>query len=320
MFDIIGLGELLIDFVPTGLTEQGNIIFEANPGGAPCNVLAMANQLGKKTAFIGKVGKDMFGIQLRETLKKVGIEDKGLVNDTEVNTTLAFVKNEENGERSFSFYRNPGADMNLTKEEIDLDLLSSCKLFHFGTLSMTHERVREATKYAIDTAKKNKSLISFDPNLREPLWEDLNSAKEQMLYGCSMCDILKIEEKELEFLTGKSSIEEGVEALRTNSDIKIIFVTAGSEGSFAFYKEQMLYQPAFLNEKTIDTTGAGDTFYGACLAQLLNFDIEKLTKEQLQEILIFANAAASILTTRKGAICSMPNVEEVQELIQKNKK
>ncbi|WP_331463335.1 carbohydrate kinase family protein [Anaerosacchariphilus polymeriproducens] len=315
MFDIIALGELLIDFVPTGLTEQGHIIFEANPGGAPCNVLAMANQLGKKTAFIGKVGKDMFGVQLRETLKKVGIEDKGLIDDSEVNTTLAFVKNEENGERSFSFYRNPGADMNLKKNEIDLDLLSSCKVFHFGTLSMTHEQVREATKHAIDTAKQNKSLISFDPNLREPLWDDLNSAKEQMLYGCSMCDILKIEEKELEFLTGKTSIQEGIDILKSNSDIKIIFVTAGSEGSYVFYKDQMLYQPAFLNDKTIDTTGAGDTFYGACLAQILNFDIEEISNEHLQEILTFSNAAASILTTRKGAICSMPKVEEVLELI-----
>lgn len=318
MYDIVGMGEVLIDFVPSGISEQGNVVFEASPGGAPCNVLAMATKLGKKTAFIGKVGKDMFGIQLRDILKEVGIEDKGLVDDSIVNTTLAFVKNEENGERSFSFYRNPGADMNLKKDEVNIELLKECKIFHFGTLSMTHPKVREATQYAVTVAKENKSLISFDPNLREPLWNDLNFAKEQMKYGCTKCDVLKIEEQELEFLTGKSSITEGVEVLKREYSIKIIFVTSGSKGSYVFYKDHVLHQPAFLNEYTVDTTGAGDTFYGVCLSKILDFGIEELSMELLQNILIRANAAASILTTRKGAICSMPTKQEIELLIESN--
>lgn len=316
MYDIVGLGELLMDFVPNGRTEQGNVVFEANPGGAPCNVLAMATKLGKKTAFIGKVGKDMFGIQLRDTLKKVEIEDKGLIDDSVVNTTLAFVKNEENGDRNFSFYRNPGADMSLKKEEVNIELIKECKIFHFGTLSMTHQEVREATQYAIEVAKENNSFISFDPNLREPLWNDLNQAKEQMKYGCTKCDILKIEEKELEFLTGKTSIREGVEVLKSEYSIKIVFVTSGSEGSYVFYRDLVLYQPAFLNEHTVDTTGAGDTFYGVCLSKILDFGIEELSQEQLQNILIKANAAASILTTRKGAICSMPTEQEIETMLE----
>lgn len=316
MYDIIGLGELLIDFVQSGKSEQGNMIFEANPGGAPCNVLSMAANLGKQTAFIGKVGNDMFGRQLREILRNVGIEDMGLIDDDQTNTTLAFVKNEENGERSFSFYRKPGADMNLKKSEVNEELIRNSKVFHFGTLSMTHEQVREATKYAIAIAKENQCLVSFDPNLRKPLWDDLLKAKEQMLYGCSVCDVLKIEQEELEFLTGEKSIQEGIKVLRSKYPIKVIFVTSGKDGSCVFYKEYAISQPAFINEHTIDTTGAGDTFYGVCLSKILDYGIEELSKDQLKEILIQANAAASILTSRKGAICSMPTLHEIRNFIE----
>ena len=179
-YDVIALGELLIDFTDNGLSSQGNPLLEANPGGAPCNVLSMLAKLSKKTAFIGKVGKDMFGKQLRETIKDVGIDDTYLLDDEEVHTTLAFVKTYENGDRDFSFYRNPGADMMLKEEEVPLDALRDCRVFHFGTLSMTHEDVRKATKKAVETAKEAGALISFDPNLRPPLWDDLEEAKKQI--------------------------------------------------------------------------------------------------------------------------------------------
>ena len=194
-YDVVALGELLIDFTIDGKSSQGNNTYEANPGGAPCNVLAMLNRMNKKTAFIGKVGKDAFGQISKSTIDK--IDSKGLVFDEKVNTTLAFVNIDENGERSFSFYRNPGADMMLTEEEVDLEIVRNSKIFHFGTLSMTHEKVRQATKKAVQEAKKENILISFDPNLRELLWEDLSLAKEQIDYGCSVCDILKIEVEDL---------------------------------------------------------------------------------------------------------------------------
>ena len=196
-YDVVALGELLIDFTIDGKSSQGNNTYEANPGGAPCNVLAMLNRMNKKTAFIGKVGKDAFGQISKSTIDKIGIDSKGLVFDEKVNTTLAFVNIDENGERSFSFYRNPGADMMLTEEEVDLEIVRNSKIFHFGTLSMTHEKVRQATKKAVQEAKKENILISFDPNLRELLWEDLSLAKEQIDYGCSVCDILKIEVEDL---------------------------------------------------------------------------------------------------------------------------
>ena len=198
-YDVVALGELLIDFTIDGKSSQGNNTYEANPGGAPCNVLAMLNRMNKKTAFIGKVGKDAFGQILKSTIDQIGIDSKGLVFDEKVNTTLAFVNIDENGERSFSFYRNPGADMMLTEEEVDFEIVRNSKIFHFGTLSMTHEKVRQATKKAVEEAKKENILISFDPNLRELLWEDLSLAKEQIDYGCSVCDILKIEDEELKF-------------------------------------------------------------------------------------------------------------------------
>ena len=180
MYDVIALGELLVDFTNNGTSDQGNMLFEANPGGAPCNVLAMLAKLGKKTAFIGKVGNDMFGAMLKETIERVGISSKELKVDKNVNTTLAFVHTFPDGDRAFSFYRNPGADMMLTEDEVDDTFVQSTKIFHFGTLSMTHENVRNATKKAVKAAKKNGSLISFDPNLREPLWESLEEAKKQI--------------------------------------------------------------------------------------------------------------------------------------------
>ncbi len=314
-YDVVALGELLIDFTIDGKSSQGNNTYEANPGGAPCNVLAMLNRMNKKTAFIGKVGKDAFGQILKSTIDQIGIDSKGLVFDEKVNTTLAFVNIDENGERSFSFYRNPGADMMLTEEEVDFEIVRNSKIFHFGTLSMTHEKVRQATKKAVEEAKKENILISFDPNLRELLWEDLSLAKEQIDYGCSVCDILKIEDEELKFLTDCYEIEKAVEILKSKYDIKLILVTEGSKGSTAYYKDLVIKQDAYLQKSTIDTTGAGDTYCGSCLGYLIDNNIDELNELKIKEMISFASAAASIVTTRKGAICSMPHPTEVEDLM-----
>lgn len=314
-FDVVALGELLIDFTENGISAQGNPILEANPGGAPCNVLAMLNKLGKKTAFIGKVGNDTFGRQLAEEVQQSGTDTTNLILDDTVHTTLAFVHTFPDGEREFSFYRNPGADMMLKKEEVMADIIKEAKIFHFGTLSSTHEGVRAATRYAIDIAKESGALISFDPNLREPLWDSLEDARKEIEYGLSKCDILKISDNELEFMTGTKDYSKGVEILREQYDIKIIFVTLGKDGSLACYKDLTSEQPTFSEIKAIEKTGAGDTFEGCALNYLLEHDFDSLKEENLSELLLFANAGASLITTRKGALKVMPDKTEIENLI-----
>ena len=314
-FDVVALGELLIDFTENGVSEQGNPVLEANPGGAPCNVLAMLNKLGKKTAFIGKVGNDTFGHMLKRTVEESGTDVTNLVMDNDVHTTLAFVHTYPDGEREFSFYRNPGADMMLTKDEIMEDIIKAGKIFHFGTLSSTHEGVRAATRYALDVAKENGLLISFDPNLREPLWASLENTKREIEYGLSKCDILKISDNELEFMTGTDDYSEGVKILREKYDIPMIFVTLGEDGSRAYYKDIMVEAPRFAEVKTIEKTGAGDTFGGCALGYILEHGIENLTEENLRELIIFANAGASLITTKKGALKVMPEKSEIEALI-----
>lgn len=315
-YDVIALGELLIDFTMNGQSEQGNNMFEACPGGAPCNVLALLNKMGKKTAFIGKVGKDQFGTLLRDTITEAGIDASNLMVDENVNTTLAFVHTFPDGDREFSFYRNPGADMMLTADEVNPDVIKDTKIFHFGTLSMTHEGVREATKKAVETAKANGCLVSFDPNLRPPLWSSLDLAKEQMEYGFGKCDILKISDNEIQFVSGKEDYDEGIAYLQETYNIPLILLTMGKDGSRAYYKGMRVERPGF-SVKAIETTGAGDTFCGSSLNYLVDHDFENLTEEQLGEMLTFANAAAALVTTKKGAIKAMPVKEEVLELIQK---
>ena len=315
-YDVIALGELLIDFTMNGQSEQGNNMFEACPGGAPCNVLALLNKMGKKTAFIGKVGKDQFGTLLRDTITEAGIDASNLMVDENVNTTLAFVHTFPDGDREFSFYRNPGADMMLTADEVNPEVVKDTKVFHFGTLSMTHEGVREATKKAVETAKANGCLVSFDPNLRPPLWSSLDLAKEQMEYGFGKCDILKISDNEIQFVSGKEDYDEGIAYLQETYNIPLILLTMGKDGSRAYYKGMRLERPGF-SVKAIETTGAGDTFCGSSLNYLVDHDFENLTEEQLGEMLTFANAAAALVTTKKGAIKAMPVKEEVLELIQK---
>lgn len=318
-FDVVTLGELLIDFTDNGMSAQGNTMFEANPGGAPCNVLAMLNRFGHPTAFIGKVGKDIFGLKLKAVLEEVGIDTSNLIVDEDARTTLAFVQTFEDGDRDFSFYRNPGADMLLTADEVNEELVRSARAFHFGTLSMTHEGVREATKKAIRLAKEAGAVISFDPNLRPPLWKSLEDAKEQVAYGLGQCDVLKISDNEIQWFTGEEDYDKGIEKLRSEYDIPLILLSMGKDGSRAYYKDLRVERAPFLQKETIETTGAGDTFGGCCLHYVLEYGLDGLDEEKLGEMLTFANAAASIITTRKGALRVMPQVEDVKRFIEARK-
>ena len=314
-FDVTALGELLIDFTESGTSTQGNPVLEANPGGAPCNVLAMLEKLGKKAAFIGKVGNDMFGTQLKNAVEEVNIDTRNLVIDKEVHTTLAFVHTYPDGDRDFSFYRNPGADMMLTKDEVQEDLIKDSRIFHFGTLSSTHEGVREATRHAIDVAKEAGCIISFDPNLRPPLWKSLDDAKAEIEYGLGKCDILKISDNEVEFLFGTTDYDKGAALLKEKYNIPLILITLGKDGSRAYYKDMKVEAAPFLQENTIETTGAGDTFCASSLNYVLEHGLDNLTEENLKELLTFANAAASLITTRKGALRVMSTKEEVLDFM-----
>ena len=314
-FDVTALGELLIDFTESGTSTQGNPVLEANPGGAPCNVLAMLEKLGKKAAFIGKVGNDMFGTQLKNAVEEVNIDTRNLVIDKEVHTTLAFVHTYPDGDRDFSFYRNPGADMMLTRDEVQEDLIRDSRIFHFGTLSSTHESVREATRYALDVAKEAGCIVSFDPNLRPPLWKSLEDARDEIEYGLGKCDILKISDNEVEFLFGTTDYDKGAALLKEKYNIPLILITMGKDGSRAYYKDLRVEAAPFLQEHTIETTGAGDTFCASSLNYILEHGLDNLTAENLKELLTFANAAASLITTRKGALRVMPAKEEVLDFI-----
>ena len=278
-YDVTALGELLIDFTENGDSAQGNPLMEANPGGAPCNVLAMLQKLGKKTAFIGKVGNDMFGNQLKKAVEEVGI------------------------------------DMMLTKEEVQKELIEDSRIFHFGTLSSTHEGVREATRHAIELAKEAGCIITFDPNLRPPLWNSLDDARREIEYGMGKCDVLKISDNEVEFLFGTTDYDKGAALIREKYNIPLVLITMGKDGSRAYYKDLRVEAAPFLQENTIETTGAGDTFCASALNYVLEHGLENLTAENLKELLTFANAAASLITTRKGALRVMPSREEVLEFI-----
>ncbi len=318
--DVTAIGELLIDFTEHGISAKGNPLYEANPGGAPCNVLAMLAKLGCRTAFIGKVGKDFFGEQLKRTVREVGIQTDFLYMDEKVHTTLAMVHTFADGDRDFSFYRNPGADMMLTQEEVPEERLRNTKILHFGTLSMTHEGVRSATKKAVETARAAGAMISFDPNLRPPLWESLDIAREQVLYGLSQCDILKISDNEIQWLTGEEDFTRGVDWILSCYPIPLILVSMGKLGSRAYCGGKMVEAAPFLREDTIETTGAGDTFCGCVLYYVLQHKLFGLSDENLLEMLTFANSAASLITTKKGALKVMPSREEIEAEIKRGKK
>lgn len=312
-FDVVALGELLIDFTENGISEQGNPMLEANPGGAPCNVLSMLQELNRSTAFIGKVGNDNFGRMLMEVVSGQGIDVSGLAFDNEVHTTLAFVHTAPDGDRSFSFYRNPGADVMLTENDVPEEIIAGSKLFHFGTLSMTHEASGNATKKALRIAQENGLMVSFDPNLRPPLWKNLDDARKAMAYGFEHCDILKISDDEILFFTGEKDIAAGVEKIKKEYDIKLILATMGKDGSMAYYKDMRIAEQSFISDKTIETTGAGDTFMGIALHNVLEKGLEAMSEDDLRELLKMANAGASIITERRGALKVMPKRQEVME-------
>lgn len=313
-YDVIALGELLVDFNALHSNDFDSVVYESNPGGAPCNVLAMLSNLQKRTAFIGKIGNDFLGDALQQRIVKMGISTEGLSKDKKRNTTLAFLNDSKTYPHQYLFYRNHTADMNLEEGDVDADMLSRTRIFHFGSLSFTHKRCRKATRKAIRAAKTAHRLISFDPNFRPALWLSEEDARKWMLYGCSVCDILKVETSELAFITQQTTIQNGVDYLQKHYSIPLILVTSGEAGSQAFMGNRMVQQEAFLTSRTVDTTGAGDTFLGCCLAYILEQGID-LSDSQLQEMLFRANAAASLETTRKGAIRAMPIQAELEDYL-----
>ncbi len=314
--DVAALGELLVDFTCNGASAQGNPFYEANPGGAPCNVLAMLAKLGKKTAFIGKVGEDQFGHLLRQVGLEAGISMDSLVMDPHSHTTLAFVKTAENGDRDFSFYRDSGADTLLTPDEVPEDVIAGARIFHFGSLSLTGEPVRSATQKAVALARASGCILSFDPNLRPPLWDDLEQAREQIHWGLAQCDVAKISDDELLFLTGETDFDAGAAKLIAQfPNLQMVNVTAGAQGSISYYQGLRVFQPGVTLGGVIETTGAGDTFCACVLNFLLEHGLEHLTADDLARMLRFANAAAYLVTTRRGAIRSMPEPEQVLSLL-----
>lgn len=317
MYDVTAIGELLIDFASKETDAAGYPTMKANPGGAPGNFLAALNSYGAKTAFLGKVGTDAFGSMLVKTIADAGIETKGIVSDPTVFTTLAFVTFSPDGDRSFSFARKPGADTKLLFEELDLSLIDDAKIFHFGTLSLTDEPVRTTTQKAVAYAKEHGKLITFDPNLRPPLWSSPEAAREQILWGLAQADIVKISDEEVEFLWGKISEQEAAEKLIREYGVRLAMITLGPKGAYLAtqHTAAMAFCPSV---KPIDTTGAGDIFGGSAISQVLKIgkEPEALDKDELKQIGSYACAAASLSTEKQGGIPSIPAVEAVLAAMQ----
>lgn len=317
-FDVVAIGELLIDFTEHGISEQGNPLWEANPGGAPCNVLSMLSKLGRRVAFIGKVGDDVYGRQLADAVCECGIDTSGLLFDKSVHTTLAIVHKKPNGDRDFGFYRDPGADVMLRLHEVPAKLVDNARIFHFGTLSMTHDGAREATKYSVLRAKENGALISFDPNLRQPLWKSEASMLDQMKWGLGVCDILKISDDEISLITGESDPELAAKKLsKMYPQIRIMCVTAGINGSYCPRADKTVFVPSFKLDETIETTGAGDAFCACMLNFVLGKGIDRISDGDVSEMMRFASAAAALITTKKGALRVMPDIADIKALLEK---
>jgi fructokinase len=309
MIDITAVGEILIDLTQSGVNELGIPMFAANPGGAPANLAVAAARLGASTAFIGKVGTDSYGTFLRNTLVENHVDVSGMVVDQRNRTTLAVVAVDKTGERTFSFYRDPSADVNLMAEEISVEQLKNTKFLHFGSVSLTTDPARTATLYAAETAKKNGAIISYDPNYRASLWCDEATAVEQMLAPLPLVDVLKVSDEELPLLTGTSDLENGSRIL-ADKGIALVLVTLGANGAYYRFQGQTGHVPG-MKVKVGDTNGAGDTFFGATLAQLAKFEhLDDVTVADLEQILAVSNKAAGITTSRHGAIPAMPSYEE----------
>lgn len=317
MMDVVALGELLIDFTSISTDAGGYPTMAAHPGGAPANFLAALRKFGAKTALLGKVGNDAFGKLLTDTLQKAGIETRGLVRDGDVFTTLAFVTLDENGDRSFSFARKPGADTCIRFEELDLSLIDGAKVFHFGTLSLTDEPARSATVRAVAYARSKGKLITYDPNLRKPLWDSLEKAKDQLLWGLGQADVVKISDEEVEFLFGLDPAA-GAAHILEHYGVQLVFVTCGADGCFFKNPRAEGMVPALSGIRAVDTTGAGDIFGGSALWKILELGIapELLNEAQLREVVRFACASAGLSTTRPGGISSVPSLEEVLAVVE----
>lgn len=310
MIDIVSVGEILIDLTQTGINAHGIAQFSANPGGAPANLAVAAARLGAKTAFLGKVGRDSFGDKLRQVLAENGVDVSGLAVDPIQHTTLAVVSVDQHGERSFSFYRNPSADVNLTAEEIPVSLLRQTRYLHFGSVSLTTEPAKSATLHAAQLAKSLGAMISYDPNYRVNLWPDEATAVSRMLEPLPLVDVLKVSDEELPLLTGTTDLEAGTRRLMEYG-VRLVLVTLGPRGAYYRWKSQTGTVPG-VPCQVADTNGAGDTFFGAALSQLAQLEqLEALTVEELTRIIAMANKAASLTTSRPGAIPAMPTLEEV---------
>ena len=314
MYDVVALGELLIDFAPKSVNEAGYPVLSANPGGAPGNFLAALTKYGCRTAMIGKVGDDAFGRLLTQTLTEAGIETRGIVSDPAVFTTLAFVSLDENGNRDFSFARKPGADTCLKPEEIDEGLLQDARVFHFGTLSLTDEPAASATRQAVSLAKNRGLLVSLDPNLRKPLWKREEDARASMEWSLRQADIVKISDEEIEWLWGLSP-EEGAQKLIREYGVSLVYATLGPRGCHAVTKSAAVTVPSPAGIHVVDTTGAGDIFGGSAMSRFLKLNKApaELTEEELRKIVRFACTAASLSTQKHGGITSVPEEADVLE-------
>ena len=312
MADVVALGELLIDFATQSTDPEGYPTMAAHPGGAPANFLAALTKFGAKTALLGKVGSDTFGKLLIGTLEKAGIETRGIVVADDVFTTLAFVTFDASGDRKFAFSRKPGADTCLRSEELDLSLIDGAKVFHFGTLSLTDEPARSATRQAVAYAKQAGKLITYDPNLRKPLWNDLSAARQQLLWGLAQADVVKISDEEVEFLFDLG-VEEGASYILENFGVKLVFVTCGAKGCFFKNANAQGHVPSLTGIQVIDTTGAGDIFGGSAVWKLLQTGKapEALNAQELEQIVSFACASAGLSTTKSGGISSVPEYDAV---------
>lgn len=307
MIDILGIGELLIDLTPVK-TKEG-MCFKPNPGGAPCNMLTMAQKLGSTTAFIGKVGNDQFGLDLLNTLKSNNINTDGLILSDDYNTTLAFVHLADDGDRSFSFYRKGCADVMLEKHDIDYSLIEKAKLIHFGSLSFTDEPGKSTVEEVIKYAKEKGKLISYDPNYRPALWSSKKAAIEGMNIGLKYADIIKVSDEEAEILTGETDYKLAAKKLY-DLGIKLVCITLGEKGSYYFHKNGSNLIAGF-NSEVVDTTGAGDCFFGATVHQVLKNGLDSLTSDTLNEILKFSNAAAAVCIERLGGMPAIPCKEDI---------
>lgn len=311
-YDVTAIGELLIDFTPAGNSQRGDQLFARIPGGAPANVLAAAAKLGCRTAFIGKVGNDAFGRFLASTLEEAEIDAAGLVFSP-YNTTLAFVTLDEKGDRSFSFYRKSGADMMLEFADVKKELVEKCRILHFGSVSLTDDPSRSATLETVRLARSMGKIISYDPNYRPLLWENAEDAVFWMREGLKLADIVKLSDEELQLLTGTDDPEAGTTRLAEEGK-SLVFVSLGAKGAFYRCGSLSGLLPAY-DVKTIDTNGAGDSFFGAIISRLKEkslSSIRSLSKEELEDILSFGNAAGSLTTTKKGSIPALPTEEEIE--------